>query len=447
MRDAIARTYGLRLRAVAVLRQNPKLKGAWDAFDKNPLLWLLTAAVFTFFLWASVFPLDVASYAQGQVIPAGQLKRIQHLEGGIIKRIAVSEGQTVAAGDLIAELEDTNPEADLGEMSGRAASLEIKVLRLQAYLAGKTHLEIPEALIRDYPAVSSDAMRAFESAKQRLIAMVQTHNSRIDQRRAEIEEYRGRIKGLETRRKFVEDQVRISSGMLKQRLTSEYEHLQLQKEYSSIESDLAAAITGKRKAEVALDEANAALVVFRHEEEVGARKELLDATTEMNSLRERLKKPNDSQGRTFLRAPVDGTIMMLYVKNKGAVVSPGGTVATLVPAGDEFLIEAKLPISEVGYMRQGAPARLTIASGGSGFSPIEAELVHVSPDAVAEEKGSSYYLVRLVPKTLAFHRGKDTYPLRPGLQVTAAIVTGERSVLALLFEPFIGSGVHPLSER
>lgn len=436
-RRAVDAVPGLR-RAVSVVA---------EVFARNPVLWLLNACVLCFFVWASVFPLDVASYAQGQVIPAGQLKRIQHLEGGIVRRIAVQEGQEVRAGDLIAELEDTSPEADLGEMTGRAVSLELKVIRLNAYLAKNKQLQVPKTLGDDYPTVVHDAQRAFEAANQRYAAIIQTHLSRIDQRKAEIEELRGRLRGLEARRKYVGEQVTISANMLRRRLTNEYEHLQLQKEEAAIQAELAGTIAGKRKAEVALEEAVAALEAFRREEDVTARKELLEATTELNSLRERLKKPNDSQERTSVRAPVDGTIMMLYVKNKGAVVAPGGTIATLVPAGDALLVEAKLPISEVGYMSIGAPARLTISAGGSGFSPIHAELVHVSPDAVAEEKGASYYLVRLAPQKLAFHRGKDVYPLRPGLQVTAAIVTGQRSVLALLFEPFVGNGIHPLSER
>jgi adhesin transport system membrane fusion protein len=130
-----------------------------------------------------------------------------------------------------------------------------------------------------------------------------------------------------------------------------------------------------------------------------------------------------------------------------------------VPEGDALLIEAKLPISEIGYVMIGAPARLSIASGGSGFSTIPATVVHISPDSLSDEKTGapsqgggganvSYYIVRLEPKELAFRRGgADSYALRPGVQIMAAIITGERSVLDLLLEPFIGSGIRPLTER
>lgn len=429
----------------------PPLGAALRAsFARRPLLWLLSGAVFTFIIWAGFFKLDVASYAQGQVIPAGQLKRIQHLEGGIIRNLAVTEGQHVKAGDVIAELEDVAPDADAGDLKSRVAGFEIKVARLTAQLSHTSNFKVSDELAKAYPVFANEAMFAFDSYRKRYDAMIQTNESKISQRRSEIQEAKERLVGLASRSKFIKEQLQISESLLAQKLTNDYEHLQLKKEQAQIESDKASTIVNERKAAQAMEEAMATLTAFRNEEDVNLRKELQDANTELASLRERLKKPSDSQERTVVRSPVAGSIMTLYFKNKGAVVSPGGTIATLVPDGDALLIEAKLPISEVGYVKMGAPARLSIASGGNGFSSISADVVHISPDAVADEKeksSNSYYVVRLQPKELSFRRGEDRYPLRPGVQVTSAILTGERSVLALLLEPFLGSGVHPLSER
>ena len=418
------------------------------AYQRAPLLWALVYVVLAFLVWGSFFHLDVASYAQGQVTPAGQLKKIQHLEGGIVRDIQVTEGQRVAAGAVIAELEDVAPDADVGDMRSRAASYEIKALRLTALLEHKTALVIPAELEKNFPQFAREDISAFNTYRQRLTAMEQSYESKVAQRRAEIQEAKERLAGLQSRSRFIGEQVAISEQMLKQKLTNDYEHLQLRKEQAQIESDRNTTIATQRRAEVALDEAQAEYAAFKRNDEVALRKELQEVSTELGSLRERLRKPNDSQARTTVKAPVAGTIMTLFVKNKGAVIPPGGTLATLVPEGDSLLVEAKLPISEIGYVNVGEKARLSIASGGNGFSAIMAKVVHVSPDAMADEKtGASYYIVRLAPESLYFQRQDDKYPLRPGVQVTAAIITGSRSVLALLLEPFIGSAVHPLTER
>lgn len=415
---------------------------------RNPLLWTQVLTVAVFVLWISWFPLDVASYAQGQVIPAGQLKKIQHLEGGIIREIHVTEGQQVAQGTVIADLEDVASNSDVGELTSRAASLQIKVLRLTASLTGQDRMQIPPELEKAVPDVVRDARSALSSYRDRFVAMVQTREARIAQRKAEIQESKERLLGLQSRSKIIADQVRISEQMLKQKLNSEYEHLQLLKEQSQIDSDRNTTVATQQRSATALQEEIASLASFRKEEEVGLRKELLDANTEWNSLKERLRKPSDSFDRTQVRAPVAGSVMTLYFKNRGAVVPPGGTIATLVPEGEALLVEAKLPIGDVGFVRLGAPARLSLPTGASGFSTIDAEVVHISPDSTVDEKnGSSYFIVRLKPKLFVFKRGAESYPLRPGVQVTSAIITGQRSVLSLLMEPFLGNGIRPLTER
>lgn len=421
---------------------------AASVWQRNPLLWALCMLVFVFVLWAACFPLDVASYAQGQVTPEGQIKRIQHLEGGIIREIKVSEGQHVEADAVIALLEDVTADSNVGDLRSRMASLDLKLIRLNALLDHADRFSPPNQLEKDFPALSADARSAFSAYRDRFRAMVQNHESRISQRRADIAEAQERLNGLKTRSRLVAEQVEISTALLKQKLTHEYEHLQLKKEQAQIDAERESTIASMERARKSLAEATSALTAYRSDEELILRKELLDTTTELNSLREQMKRPTDLMDRTVVRSPSAGTIMTVFFKNKGGVISPGGTLATLVPEGEALLIEAQLPISEIGYVRLGAPARLSITSGSSGFSSIDAHVVHISPDAVIDEKtGASHYLIRLAPSELAFRKGKDTYPLRPGVQVMAAILTGQRSVLSLLLDPFLGSGIKPLTER
>lgn len=426
-----------------------KLRAVYErTFGLNPMLWWLSTTVLVSLVWAAYFPLDVASYAQGQVIPSGQLKKIQHLEGGIIRKLNVTEGQRVKAGDVIAELEDVGADSDVTDISTRTANMEAKSLRLSASLARANGVNFPADMERNFPQITKDARSSFDSYREKYTAMVNTHQSKIAQRKSEIQEARERLAGLKSRSKMVADQVRISENMLKQALTNEYEHLTLKKEQAQIDSDLSSTMATERRVLQALEEANAAFAAFKYEEDVNLRKELQDTNTELYSLRERLRKPTDSQGRTQVRSPVDGSIMTIYFKNKGAVVAPGGVIATLVPEGDSLLIEAKLPISEIGYVKLGSIARLSITSGGSGFSTVPATVVHISPDAASDEKtGNTYYVVRLEPKEPVFKRGDDVYEMRPGVQVTAAILTGQRTVLTLLLEPLTGSSVRPLTER
>ena len=425
-----------------------RLRTWWRCEDRNRVIWTMWLALLTFLIWAAFFPLDVASYAQGQVTPAGQLKRIQHLEGGIIREIMVSEGQVVAAGDVIVELETVSAGSEVADIRSRIGSLEIKALRLEASLSGASKLVLSPQLSSEFPDVAKDALQEFRSNQSRLESGIQARKSRIATRNAEIQEAKERLAGLKRRAQLIAEQVKISERLLQQKLTSEYEHLQLKRDQEQITSDRDAAISTEVRATRQLEEEQASLQAFKSEEESNLRKSLQETNTELTSLKERFRKPSDSQDRTTVRAPVAGTIQALYFKNKGAVVSPGGMIATLVPEGEALLVDARLPIGDVGYVQIDAPARLSLSSGASGFSTIQAKVVHVSPDSVLDEKtGQSHYQVKLKPQTFVFQRGDEVYALRPGVQITCAILTGERSVLALLLEPFLGHGVKPLTER
>ncbi len=421
---------------------------ARDGRKWSPLLWLEAGCVIAFIAWAGYFRLDIASYAEGQVIPAGQVKRVQHLEGGIVSGIRVAEGQRVAEGEVMVEMESVLSGADLSELRLRHATLEARSLHVDALLEGRAELVLPADLQAAHPAIATDVRQAFNAYRNRYRAEVTMYETRIVQRRAEIEETRQRLTGLQARSGFIANQVRISQDMLRRQLTSEYDHLQLQKEQAQIDSDRDTTLVTQRRAVTALDEAEATLAAFRSKEAETLRRELLEINTELNTLRERLKKPADSYERTVIRAPAAGNVMTLFVKNNGAVLAPGGIVATIVPEGESLLIEARLAIADIGFVTIGAPGRLTLAGGVGGFSTIDAEVVHISPDAVIDEKsGASYYVVRLRPQTLVFERGGEIYPLRPGVKVLATILIGSRTVLATLMDTFIDHGATPLAER
>ena len=415
---------------------------------KHRLIFVLAGCVLAFLLWAAFAPLDVASYAQGQVIPAGQLKRIQHLEGGIVDDIKVHEGQIVEAGQVILEMQTTSIEAEVGDLKARLASSEIQSNRLQATLNRQKTVTFSSELEREFPSFVSEALSEFKSDTARYSAAVNTYASRIASRQAEIQEARERLKGLQARSKLINEQVEISTNLLAKKLTSEYEHLQLLRDQAQVVSDRDTALATERRAQRQLEEERAALTSFESDEEVKLRKALQEVHTELAAMRERFRKPEDSQKRTLVRSPVAGTVQALYVKNRGAVVAPGGLVATLVPEGEALLVEAKLPIGDVGYVEIGERARLSLASGARGYSSIDGEVVYISPDSVIDEKtGQAHYVVRLQPKEFAFKNGDERYQLRPGIQLTCAILTGKRSVLALITDPFLNNGVKPLTER
>ena len=93
-----------------------KLQIAKKSIQDLSVLQLLYITVSAIFIWMWLGTLDVVSLTMGNVVPSTQVKTIQHLEGGIVYKIHVEEGQQVKLGQPLVELESTDSEANTNTM-------------------------------------------------------------------------------------------------------------------------------------------------------------------------------------------------------------------------------------------------------------------------------------------------------------------------------------------
>ena len=169
---------------------------------------------------------------------------------------------------------------------------------------------------------------------------------------------------------------------------------------------------------------------------------------EFDELSQRIRKFEDSLKRTVVRAPVDGVVKEVLVSTVGGVLQPGDTVAELVPVGDRLIVEAELPIQDIGYVQVGQHAIIKLNSPDLvRFGKLDGTVVRISPDKLVRDDGQPYYRVRIDTERNYFERDNLRYELFPGTQVVASIQTGKRTVVEYLLDPFIGSISEAMRER
>jgi len=411
------------------------------------LLWLLCGLLIGFFLWANIFKIDVAAMMVGEVVPAGQIKKIQHLEGGIVSKILVKEGETVEKGQPMLELSSTRSDADLYELETRMASLDVDVLRLQSLLQGQDTMEVQEGSRLEDSALKN-GLELFQTQRLNYLGLLSEQQVTIKLRKVEISAERDRIAFLTPRLGYVNEQIAISERLIEDGLTNRFEHIDLLKEANTIESNISSAKTNVAKIEVTLNREKASLKSLINKQKEAWSRELAFARKQLNEFRERLYQFVDSQKRTVVRSPVGGTVFKLFVNNPGSVIPPGGTVLTLVPAGDSLIIEARMMISDVGYVHLGQKARLQLLSDSSGgFQPISGTVEYISADVVSEAQQQPYYLVRITPDNMSFTNGEQSYPLLPGVSIQAGVLTGQRTLFAYMINPLFHNISSALTER
>jgi len=140
---------------------------------------------------------------------------------------------------------------------------------------------------------------------------------------------------------------------------------------------------------------------------------------------------------TILTSPVAGRVTTLDVRGGGTVLQAGQTVATIVPTGARLLVETLVPNKDMALVERGLPAKLKFdAFPFHDYGAVHGTIVDVAPDAETSRETGSFYKVLIAPATDRIVAKGKTVALRPGLTLTAEVVTERRSVLSLILEPF-----------
>jgi multidrug efflux pump subunit AcrA (membrane-fusion protein) len=140
---------------------------------------------------------------------------------------------------------------------------------------------------------------------------------------------------------------------------------------------------------------------------------------------------------TTITAPVAGTLTTLEVRSVGTVLQAGQTIATISQRGARLLVEAHVPNKDIAFIEKGLPAKLKFdAFPFQDYGIVEGTVIEVSPDAQTDKDSNSFYKVMIAPRQTEISAKGQNVSLRPGLALSAEIVTERKSILGLILEPF-----------
>ena len=432
--------------------------------------WANTQLFFLFFCgiiivicyWAYISKISVVSVAEGEVVPSGQIRTVQHLEGGIINKILIHEGQRVKKNEKLMILESISNQADVNELQARIDLLSIKTIRLEAEIDKQILPNYSNYYSLNYSNEVKQALDLFSTRTKRMKSEKLIAEKIISQAEENIKQEIQNLKQIEARfdqtvktLKLLEEQIKISEDLLEEQLTTEYNHLNLLKEKSNLDSKQMEDKEAKIGAESAITVARTSLedsqIKFQNVERLfleEAEKDLEDVSRELAQLNEVKKKLLDTLSRTIITAPVEGIIKELAYFTEGGVIPPNSSVLNIVPTGEELVIEAKLPIGDIGFIKKGQKATVRLASADSiNFGIIDGIVSRISPDTTQEDEGYAYYKVEVKTQKTFFEYNEQKYNLTPGVEVSVSILTGERTVAEYLLNPLINISNNALRER
>lgn len=410
------------------------------------ILWA-TVAFFVIALgWAALATIDEVTRGVGRVIPSGDVQKVQNLEGGIVAQIMVREGDTVAQGQPLLRIDDTQFAASLKESRVRIQSLKTKIARLEAEVAGEVFA--PSAELLQHPDIAASELALYQSRRMEFetgIAVLEEERSQSEEQIAELSaENRMLTRSLE----LANQELAMKRPLAEKGLLPRVEILGVERDANTLEGQLQANQHAIPRARGALAEAERRIDERRANFSTQALAELNERRLELARLEEAQHALADRVRRTEVVAPVAGIVKQMNVNTIGGVVQPGMDLVEIVPADDSLVVEAEVSPSDIAFLRPGQKAVVKLtAYDFAVYGGLEAELEQISADTIANDDGIRVYQIRV--RTRQTHLGSEAEPLPiiPGMAAEVDILTGEKTILNYLLKPLRRARDRALRER
>lgn len=359
-------------------------------------IWIICIGLLSLLIWAWLFKLEEVSTGTGKVIPSSKEQIVQSLEGGILTKLNVREGEIVEQGQVLAQLDPTRFASNVGESESLLLSAKATAARLRAEVNG-TRLTFPEEVMKES-------------------ALVNAETALYHSRRSNLEES---VSGLKQALVLVQQELAMTEPLVAKGAASEVEVLRLKRQATDLKNQMN-------------DVQNQYLVK--------SREELAKANTDIETQSQVVKGKSDTLSRTIFKSPVRGIVKEIDVMTIGGVISQNGKLMTIVPLDEQLLIEARISPRDIAFIRPGQDALVKItAYDYSIYGGLKGKVTVISPDTLRDEVKQDQFYYRVYIRTdsdkLTNKEGKE-FNITPGMVATVDIKTGQKTILDYLIKPF-----------
>ena len=409
------------------------------------MLRLLIALVAGVVAWAAFGELDIVAVAEGKLVPSSYLKIVQPAEQGIVKEILVREGEPVKEGQVLVRMDPVLTDADVKAIRTEVLNKGIALRRIDAQLAGE-----PLARTDDDPA------ELFLQVQAQHAANVRAYENALAQERALLGKARHDLAAAQATKAKLEqvlpyyiEQEKAYEKLTQDGFAGRLMYTDKRRERIEKEQDLRAQEFAIRASRALIEQSERKIAQIGADYRRQLQTERVDVAAQLEKAEQELAKQEHRNEYLELRAPQDGVVKDLATHTVGTVTSPGTILMTLVPKDEVLRAEVWVKNDDIGFVRPRQPAKVKLAPFTfQKYGMLDGEVTYVSADANEQGGGTASAAPApakpgepLVFRTLVNLKSQvleadgERYRLAPGMQVSAEIHLGTRTVLEYLLSP------------
>lgn len=412
----------------------------------RPVLYLIAAMVVSFVVWAGSIELSEVAMAPGQVIPAGNIKVVQHLDGGVVAAIDVEERMLVEQGQVLLRVDGSQALADQMQILARQAGLQLRSERLQAFIE---HREpVLSKFAEKYPNLVADQRAIFLNQTALRGSTLDILKSQIGQRKQRLEQLRKALASAVEHQRLTGELLVMREDLGKRRLIARTILLETQRAKVTADGEVTRISQEIALVNREITEAESRLLDTTNQLQRDASAELGTIRAEMAEVEETLQRLGARVDRLEVRSPARGYIHNLQVKTVGQVIQPGALLMEIVPDGAALEAEVRIAPKDIGYVQPGQPVNLRVSAYEySQYGFAKGKLKRISASNMIEEGGKTYFLGWVTLDKPFVGNDSKHNPIQVGMTIEAEIITGYKTLLAYIAKPIVNSVSQAFRER
>lgn len=401
-------------------------------------------------LWAYFGRLDVVSVAEGKLVPVSYIKIVQPSEAGIVKEIAIKEGQTVAKDQVLIRMDANISEADTKAVQAALGYKTIELRRIEAELSSQPFKRLP----RDANELFNRIYAEYQSNRTALADDINAEKASMQKASNDLDATIEVQHKLEQTLPIYQTAETNYDALAKEGFVSKQAGLEKQRDRIEKEQDLRAQEYNAKSLQASITQSQKRLNQVQSDYRQKLEAERVATYAEMQHLQQESAKQTHKNSLLELKAPQAGIVKDLATHTTGTVVSPGTVIMTLVPNNEALQAEVWLKNEDAGFVHQGQVVKVKLSAYPfQKYGMVDGKVIQVSADATdkssssnnqnspSENKQSSESSTQLAYRTIiqlnkqTLEVEQEKLHLTPGMQVTAEIKLADETVMEYLLSP------------
>jgi len=391
--------------------------------------------------WAATTELSSAVIGDGTVVVSGDVKKIQHLNGGLVSELLVAENDHVDAGQVLIRLDGTATRANLSIVESNLAQLYARRARLMAERIGSDSFDVRENLQDLTSSAAAQALldgehKLFDSRRSALLGMKSQLSARKDQLGDQVKGLVIQINATTKSLTLIQEELDSIAELFKKGLVTLQRVNALKRQQADLEGANGQEIAAKAEAEGKIIEIDRQSLQLDEDRGSEIAKELTDVEAKIAENEERRATALDQLRRLDITAPLSGRVHQLAVHTINGVIDPGQTLMLVVPENEDLMVEARVSAQSIDQIHVGQPVDIRFTAFDQRTTPdVGGEVTSIAPDIVKDERsGISYYPLRVKPNPESLAR-LEKIKLYPGMPAEVFIKRADRTVISYLTKP------------